>query len=193
MYLNQLSIGLAHVKFCEGFPSCQCCQQVLYSWIGYLFNFDTWFTIIIKSQTVLSPFRTRTMGTAQSKCCTGSKMPSHTNRFNSCSTLALMTLGLDKHNKTEVLLHHECEYLPHILSTFPTALKTLSGDDTEHLVENYHALGEFSSNPARHTQVNYMAKQAHALSLQHKQGQAGSLLYCTSSLSIPRTPNGFPE
>ena len=66
-----------------------------------------------------------------------------------------MTLGLDKHDKTEVLLHHEYEYLPHILSTFPTVLKTLSGDDTEHLVENYHALGEFSSNPAGHTQANY--------------------------------------
>ena len=193
MHLNQLSIGLAHVKFCEGFPSCQCCQQALYSWIGYLFNFDTWFTIIIKSRMVLSPFRTRTMCTAQSKCSTGSKMPSHTNRFNSCSTLALMTFwtGQARQNRgvTPSWMWIFASYPFNISNcsqnTFWWWCRRSCGRTTMHLV---------NSLPIQlDTLKSTMAKQAHALSLQHKQGQAGSLLYCTSSLSIPRTPNGFPE
>ena len=64
-------------------------------------------------------------------------------------------MGLDEHDKTEVLLLHQCESLPRILSTFPTPLQTLPVDDTEHLVENYPALDEFSSNPAGHFPANY--------------------------------------
>ena len=46
----------------------------------------------------------------------------------------------------------QCEYSPRILSTFPTPLQTLPGDDTEHRVENYPALGEFS---AGHSLANF--------------------------------------
>ena len=64
---------------------------------------------------------------------------------------------------------------PRMLSTFPTPLQTLPGDYTEHHVENYLALDEFSSNPAGHSPANF--NQTNSDHLPSAQRQAGSLSF----------------